>query len=237
LSGEGSALIDKLVREHWDNGPFAKIKDWVSEAAKTKRFGRVLEAGCGVGGLHAVLKPYCDFYLGADSSFASIALARHLALGVPYPGALRVPEDLLRGSVSREIKLPVPESFDGRTDFIVTDFQNPAVVKGWDLTLSLNMIDMLNEPDELPRLQAQLLKPGGMIIQSCPYIWHASVANGLREKLPENLHGNSARAVEWLYREAGFEIGNTIDQQPWLFFKHVRQLEIYSVHMFSARLR
>ncbi|MEK6579211.1 MAG: hypothetical protein AABZ55_08290, partial [Bdellovibrionota bacterium] len=138
VSGSPSPWIDQLVRQHWDHGPFTKIKTWLTEITQTRRLNAAIEFGCGVGGLHAVLKPHCDFYLGVDYSFASIALARHLALGVPYPFTLRIPEDLLKGCVSREINISVPKSFDGSVDFVVTDFQAPAIAGKWDLSVSLN---------------------------------------------------------------------------------------------------
>lgn len=231
-SGTASPLIAELVRAHWDQGPFARIQERVS---RLDRAGSVLELGCGTGGLHAVLAPHFDSYLGTDASFAGIALARHLALGTPYPGKLRVPGDLLKGTVSREIRIPIPKSFDGRVDFVVSDFARAPFAHDWDLCLSLNTIDMLEEPEALPRVQHELLRSGGLAIQSCPYIWHEAVAAPLRERLPAELRGNSARAVEWLYAQAGFRIEDPVDHVPWLFFKHVRQLEIYSVHLFTAR--
>jgi SAM-dependent methyltransferase len=233
-TGDGSPLIDELIRTHWDHGPFSKIKEWVSELTKAGNFKAVVELGCGVGGLYAVLKPHVDFYLGVDSSFASIALARHLLLGAPYPGSLHIPEDLIQGDYSSEIKIPAI-SYDGRADFVVMDFENPALANGWDLTVSLNMIDMLNQPENLPRLQADLLVKNGVAIHSCPYVWHQTVAKQLREKLPSEIRNDSARAVEWLYQEAGLEIEKSVKHQPWLFYKHFRQLEIYSTHLFTAR--
>ena len=235
-------LIDQLIQTHWDQGPFTHIRDWMTKMSQTEEFSQVLELGCGVGGLRSILQPFCQFYLGVDSSFASIALARHLNLGIPYPHSLRFPGDLLQGSVSRKIKIPVPSFFDGRSDFIVSDAQAPGICENWNLTLSLNMIDMLDRPQDLPRLQHRLLAPGGLAIQSCPYIWHDSVARKLRKYINENEKDHpkpqdSASAVEWLYQHAGFRVEASRDQIPWLFFKHYRQLEIYSVHLFSARKR
>ena len=166
-----------------------------------------------------------------DSSFASIALGRHLLLGVPYAGKIKIPEDLLKGGVSREIRFPTPEYYDGKADLVVGDLESvPLRSKHWDLSIALNTIDMMDEPALLPKLQHDLLKKGGTAIQSCPYIWHENVAKRLRSKLPREIR-DSAQAVEWLYERAGFKIKERVDHLPWLFFKHVRQLEIYSVHL------
>ncbi len=232
--GAGSPLLDSLVREYWDHGPFEQIQQWVAKLPETKPLKRAVELGCGVGGLYSVLKSHLGFYLGIDSSFASIALGRHVLLGVPYRGKIRIPEDLLQGPVSREIKLPLAKALDGAADLLVGDLEDPPLHRGhWDLTIALNTIDMLDEPVQLPKLQSELLKKGGTAIQSCPYIWHEKVAKKLRAKLPREIC-DSARAVEWLYERAGFKMKEKVDHLPWLFFKHVRQLEIYSVHLFMA---
>jgi hypothetical protein len=78
------------------------------------------------------------------------------------------------------------------------------------------------------------LKKGGIAIQSCPYIWHEQVARELRERLPDSIR-DSSQAVSWLYQEAGLAITEQVEHLPWLFFKHLRQLEIYSVHLLMAR--
>jgi SAM-dependent methyltransferase len=234
-SGVASPLIESLICEHWDQGPFARIERWVAQLAAREPVGAVVELGCGVGGLYPALKPWIRSYLGVDSSFASIALARHVALGAPYPGEIGIPEDLLSGPVARKIELPIAKSFDGQGDFIVGELEGaPLESEAWDLALVLNAIDMVDDPASLPKLQHLLLRPGGCAIQSGPYIWHEFVARRLRAKLPPALRNDSARAVEWLYGQAGFSIAERADHVPWLFFKHVRQLEIYSVHLLRA---
>jgi len=251
----GSKLIDTLIREYWDQGPFAQIERWVSHQKNvSKKSLNAVELGCGVGGLYPVLKNHLRSYLGVDSSFVSIAVARHLALGMPYRGSIRIPEDLLQGPVSRPVTFPSASSAfgpsrssgvpagsrsplaDGSSDFIVGDLESlPLHSEQWDLTIALNAIDMMDDPSLLPQLQRELIKKDGIAIQSCPYIWHPGVAKRLRKKLPEGKRTSSSAAVEWLYEQAGFKIEERALDIPWLFFKHVRQLEIYSVHAFVSR--
>ena len=231
----GSPLIDQLVREHWDKGPFSQIQKWVKDLKPGRN---AVDLACGLGGLYPVLRPYLSSYLGVDSSFASIALARHLALGTEYRGPIGIPEDLLEGPVSRRWECSPPGELDGRADFVVGDLDKPPLEFGsFDLSIALNAIDMLDDPATLPKLQHQLLGDKGVAIQSCPYIWHEFVARKLREKLKANgKRGlDSARAVEWLYERRGFSIQSRVEHLPWLFLKHARQLEIYSVHLFTAR--
>jgi SAM-dependent methyltransferase len=237
--GQGSPLIDSLVREHWDLGPLAQIARIVQGMARPPAAPlRAVELGCGVGGLALKLGAAASAYLGVDSSFAAIALARHLVLGAPYPGKIRIPGDLLWGPVSRVLELGPPSKpvRDGSRDFVVGELEATPVARGqWDLAVALNTIDMLEEPGRLPELKKELLKKGGVAIQSCPYIWHEAVAKRLRARLPKDAR-DSAAAVEWLYSRAGFAVETRQDHVPWLFFKHSRQLEIYSVHLFQARL-
>ena len=147
-----------------------------------------------------------------------------------------MPEDLIAGPISREIKLPIATTFDGSGDFVVGELEGPPLLsESWDLAMILNAIDMVDDPTSLPKLQHELVRSGGIAIQGGPYIWHEFVAKRLRERLPSQLRNNSARAVEWLYEESGLVIEDRMDHVPWLFFKHVRQLEIYSVHLLRAR--
>jgi SAM-dependent methyltransferase len=232
---EGSPLIDHLVRQYWDQGPLAQIDRWIAENSEAP--DTVVELGCGVGGLCKRLAPRVKkMYLGVDSSFASIAIARHLALGMPYAGRIRIPEDLLQGPVSRDVKIEIPAPFQSHSDFIVGDLDFFPIEKGkWDLAISLNTIDMLDDPASLPQLQHHLLKKNGLAIQSCPYIWHPEVARRLRKKLPAATRDVSSVAIQWLYEQSGFKIEQSANEIPWLFFKHIRQMEIYSVHAFVAR--
>jgi SAM-dependent methyltransferase len=232
--GSGSRLIEKLIRENWDRGPFSQIVRWCDEFKTRGVVRSVIEIGSGVGGLYPAIRNDIQTYLGVDSSFASVAIARHLALGAPYPRKIQIPGDLLQGAVSREIVLNAVQSNGSDADFVVGEMESLPVARGdWDLTIALNAIDMMPEPAILPELQYELLKKGGLAIQSCPYIWHEQVARELRAALPKEVK-DSAQAVEWLYEKAGFEIEDRVEHLPWLFFKHLRQLEIYSVHIFKA---
>lgn len=228
-------VLSELIAKYWDQGPFAKIGKLLEAASGTPR-ASLVELGCGVGGLYSALEGRLDSYLGLDSSFASIALARHFVLGTPLPNfRFLVPDDLLQGAVSREIKRRSAAAVKNPSvDFIVCDVSAPPVKRGqFQISAALNVIDMLPEPQALPRLQYDLVSDDGVAIQSCPYVWHPEVASELRRILPQQLR-DSAEAVEYLYKEAGFKIDSSARHVPWLFFKHIRQLEIYSVHLFCA---
>lgn len=222
-----SPSIQDLIDRYWDQGPFYQIQGWMKGQS-----AKVVELGCGVGGLFSVLQKNLESYLGVDSSFVSISLARHMNLKAPYRKKVRIPDDLLQGSVSTEVQIQ-PQSSQ-ICDFIVADLENTPLKPGqWDVSIVLNAIDMLNNPDLLPVLQKKLVNTNGQVIQSSPYIWHEAISKKLRKKLPKEIKTSSA-AVEWLYKKAGLKITKKIEHQPWLFYKNNRQLELYSVHMFIA---
>ena len=236
LRGSPSPCIERMILEHWDHGPMSQIEAWVGELARGNKGNlRAVDLGCGVGGLASRLARATRFsYLGLDSSFASVAVGRHLALGMPLRGGLRIPGDLLEGPLSREVPFPSPVA-SGGADLVVADLGTPPVRPGsFELAIALNAIDMLDEPRVLPELQYELLIKGGTAIQSCPYIWHERVARALKKAVPAEARGDSAKAVAWLYQDVGFKPLRSITHLPWLFFKHPRQLELYSVHLFQT---
>lgn len=230
-SGDGSAPIEQLIENYWDKGPLMRVSSWF----KIKGVNTI-ELGCGVGGLFSKITIPLENYLGVDASFQSILLARHFNLGTPYSGDLSIPGDLLHGAASRKINFTYPQKNPAaKVDFVVGEMDRiPAKNNFWDVTVAMNVIDMLEDPRQLPEVQSQLLKPGGQAIQSDPYIWHEKISKRLRGHLPKAI-SNSARAVEHLYEKAGFKIEESEEHVPWIFFKHLRQVELYSVHAFIAK--
>jgi SAM-dependent methyltransferase/uncharacterized protein YbaR (Trm112 family) len=226
-----SPEIDRLVKNFWDNGPFAKIAEWT----KKLKDQNVIELGCGVGGLARVLAKTADSYLGVDTAFASIALARHIYADAPYSLPIQIPQDLYNGPLSGKVAAAKQRKEKCAIDFVVGELERPPVQKAqFDLAIVLNAIDMIEDPAALPVLQYNLLKNDGVAIQGCPYIWQKSVAENLRKSLPKKIDSSSA-AVEYLYEKSGFKIFKKEDHLPWLFLKHFRQIEMYSVHLFGAR--
>ncbi|MBL7717159.1 MAG: methyltransferase domain-containing protein [Bdellovibrionales bacterium] len=224
-------MIREWVAKVWDKGPLEEVAMRVAEIDVPGL--SVVEQGCGVGGLaRRIFQKKGDgrSYLGVDSSFASIALARHLNLGAPYGAKIQYPADLIEGVVSKAFPKILPLGTTD-VDFVVGDLSvMPVQVGSWDVAVSMNAIDMLENPNDMPKSQAKLLKPKGIAIQTGPYIWHPEVAKNLRAQFPKAA-SDSATMVKELYLENGFELAESRDQIPWLFFKHHRQIELYSVHL------
>jgi SAM-dependent methyltransferase/uncharacterized protein YbaR (Trm112 family) len=231
---DSSPEIAEVIKRYWDHGPFTKIRELWGDRKES-----LVELGCGVGGLCVHLRSSVTNYLGVDSSFASIALARSLSLGLPDAleanEKVLVPGDLLNGAVSQNVREQIASKTkqNAQADFIVGDAVHPPLLPGkWDVSAALNMIDMLDDPGILPALQKKIVKKGGIAIQSSPYVWHPHAAKHLKKQTGTS---DSAQAVEKLYEKQGFKIQHSVRHVPWLFFKHVRQLEIYSVHLFFGR--
>jgi SAM-dependent methyltransferase len=229
-----SPVITEWVEKYWDHGPLSKVSAWITKGSS------LVELGCGVGGLLHRISGKASEYLGVDSSFQSIRIARELNL-CPNPSIeseFRIPGDLFHGNLSRPLGVPsrnIPKEAGLRADFVVGELESLPVPDGrFDGSVCLNAIDMLDEPKILPESQARITRPDGFAIQCAPYIWHERVARGLRGRTPKGIQ-NSLRAVEWLYQKSGFEIMQSEAHIPWLFFKHLRQIELYSVHGFLAK--
>jgi hypothetical protein len=221
-----SGVIPRLISEHWDSGPLEVTAQWIARHPPRQ----MVELGSSVGGLAQRVAGRVEGYLGADTSFASVALARHLALGTPYPRKIRFPGDLIDGPVSLEASLPAPAwRGSDRADVILLDVQEHGIRPGqFDLSVALGLIDMLEDPSVLVSRQHEVLTAGGHAIEASPLIWHAPVASALRARFGPGL--SSADVVQALYRDGGFVAGEGLEGVPWVFFKHLRQAELYSVH-------
>lgn len=231
-----SPWVTEWIEKYWDQGPLTRVSGWLVDQPGESR--SIVELGCGVGGLLRRIASHHPGYLGVDSSFHSIRIARHLNLGASMNEELRIPGDLFHGNLYRPLGVAprnLVRETAGDFDFVAGVLEAlPLADASFDGSVCLNAIDMLDEPKILPEAQARIVRSGGFAIQCAPYIWHERVSRGLRGRAPKGIQDSKA-AVEWLYRKAGFEIEKSEAHIPWLFFKHLRQIELYSVHGFLAR--
>jgi SAM-dependent methyltransferase len=205
-----------------------RVADWMGALPGASRGLAIADLGCGTGGLRWKSDRHAKLYIGVDSSFSSIARAR----SVQDLKEIEIPGDLLHGTTSRKVRIKLPTT-RASADFVVGDLRTPPLAsEAWDCAVSMNTIDMLERPEELPRAQSRLLKDGGHAIQSSPYVWHPQVAKSLMKKWGAS--SSSAQAVERLYASCGLVPARSEPRIPWLFFKHDRQIEIYWTHLFSA---
>lgn len=230
------AFAHDLVAAHWDQGPIDVVAGWLGGAKQ------IVELGSGVGGLAGRVVPIGSSdvsYLGVDSSFLSTWYARQWNILQP-PGAvaeLRIPDDLLAGAQSRLLRFTPRRAALGRCDFVLADMEGLPLRESsrerfYDAVVALNAIDMLEEPADLALQAARLLRPGGMLVQSAPYIWAERVAKKLRKTMGTEVV--SAQAARQLLESQGFSVVKEQEGIPWIFYKHARQIELYWVHALAA---
>lgn len=223
-----STSLKQLIKNYWDKNPMQKLAQIFKEK---KLRGSMLELGCGSGGLAHRLGSQLDAYLGVDSSYQGIKRAREILISrknnYPSPGDLV--EGALTVKIDSKLKLKPPRN----CDFIVVDIESRGLKKhSWDFVSAFNVIDMMNEPKHLFRLQKSLLKENGIAVSSSPYIWHPETAKKLKPKKNESSENRILR----MSHEEGFKkVSFDIRDIPWLFFKNKNQIELYNVHMLAVK--
>lgn len=219
-----SPVFKEQIQKYWDHGPMQRLE----QEFQTKKWkGSLLELGCGSGGLLHLLAPHLQSYLGVDTSFKGVVRAREILVSGKNNHA--IPGDLIEGSLSVKCQGRVAKKLPEFCDFIVADVQNDVLKANvWDATAAFNVIDMLTDPQDLFKLQKNILKKEGLAIQSSPYIWHPVVAKELKAKTQESSEDRTLR----LAGECGLN-DVVLDERniPWLFFKNKHQIETYSVHL------
>jgi hypothetical protein len=130
---------------------------------------------------------------------------------------------------------------------------NPLRDHGFDVSIALNTLDMLEDPTQLPQIQKKHLKQSGVVLQCSPYIWTGKAAKKINAYLVHHrskhqlkhldrrqeqgssmIEDSSEQTVVALYECSGFKVKQQVSQLPWLFFKHDRQMEVYGVHALFA---
>jgi SAM-dependent methyltransferase len=230
--GSFHPAFEDLIRSHWD-GPAQYLHRVFSQW--TRPLSTLLDMGCGVGGALMRARQFSRFSLGIDQCFRSIFTARSLNCRSAAEQLVDFRPDLLAPTQRLRVDMQ-PHPSGNLVDFVVGDILHPPVAMNhWDTTLSLNVLDVLPEPEKLPQVQENILRSGGTVIHSCPYQWSLDLLPDLRSKLPSQTC-TSAQATEWLYRQCGFQVRESLQHLPWLFFEHERRLDLYSAHMMIADL-
>lgn len=223
------AGVTTLIEQFWDMGLSSLVRTYLDA-----RVDSILDLGCSVGGALWFSRTRAKQCLGIDLSFSAIKLARQINLHLKPDVPLVVPGDRLNNPPFVTALSPENLVDSGMVDFVVGDVNNLPVQKDmWEVIISANLIDMLSDPQRLPFIQWDLLTGTGQVVHACPYVWTDDGAAAIRNSVPKDT-ADSATAVEWIYKEAGFQIAKCEYDLPWLFFKHKRQVELYALHAFRA---
>lgn len=236
--------LKKWISEYWDFGPL----DWtVNRLAKLPKLESVVELGCGLGGLFARLGHNKNKlrYVGVDSSFASLAWAKHMHSEVSIDRKqFKVPRDLLLGPLTQNMSPDaslISKSQPQQADWIAASIETVPLRPGsFQAAVMLNAIDMLEAPQEVPESLGGLIEPKGWVVHGAPYVWHERIVKKIRKQkhyLAEKklTVSDSAELIESWFEQEGFRLLESEQHLPWLFLKHARQIEMYSTHLVMAQ--
>jgi SAM-dependent methyltransferase len=218
-----------LINEIWDKGPLYQLSSLFKSDA---HFETCIDVGCNVGGAIRVMHNRCRKSIGVDISFSSVYIARALFYESKNFSYKFLADSLF---VGKDVKFEPNIDETKFVDFFVCDLRNmPLASKKFDVVVSMNVMDMIDNPIDLLNNCKNLLTKTGIIYFSCPYTWNEKAVSKLRSIIPPSVK-NSASAIEWLFLTTGFTIEDVKYDMPWLFLKHNRQLVLYSLHSFFAR--
>lgn len=135
--------------------------------------------------------------------------------GKPY-------EEMLSHLVDEHVGLDHKESLHdiSKTDLLGTAYDIPATDNSFDSGLCTAVLEHLEEPLDALIECRRVVKPGGYVIYSIPFIWH------IHEK-PRDFYRYSKYGIKYLFEKAGFTI---IEIKPLSgFWTTFGQLFIYYI--------
>ena len=206
------------------SGMLADLEEPVAEK------GPALDVGCSVGGMTARLAGGDRLAVGADTSFESLVWARSLLRGRPGPPE-RVP---VFTEGDNRVEIPLVPRKGGRCEFVLARGEALPFAGGcFQVAASCNLIDVLEQPPSLLDEKRRLLKPGGVLLLSSPFL-HTAV--GVRRCLaPEGRM--PADVLRALLDERGFTVTAERENVPWVLYHYQRRLDFYQTFCLAARRR
>jgi SAM-dependent methyltransferase len=204
--------------------------------------GPVLDAGCSVGrSAFALAEHGAPLVLGVDLNFAMLRLAsealRH--------GVVRYPRRRA-GLVYERREFPARFAKQENVDFWACDAMAlPFPPATFSLAASMNLLDCVRSPRDLLLSLAQVLRPGGKVVLSCPYDWSAGATpveawlGGHSQRAP--LAGSCGAVLRTMLTPSAHPGSiNTLkliaerDNLPWHVRLHERSTMAYKVHLLVA---
>lgn len=222
--GSGEPLVDALLSACHHRGPLNTLHDMVARHARDPSVG--VDLGCSVGGLSVRLSGLCGRVVGIDISFEKILTARRVVLGEPArPSPLR----LYHEGISYET-VPLPPVSARNVDFIVASAHAlPLEGTSVDVVTSCNLIDIVSEPLEVLKETVRVLKGGGLLAMSTPYLDHTDAV----VRYLEGGRGDPRKTV--LENLPGFTVLEEAEKVPWILRASDRHYDLYLDHCFLAR--
>lgn len=109
-------------------------------------------------------------------------------------------------------------------DLIGTAYEVPQPDESFDSAICTSVLEHLEEPEAALRECFRVLRHGGVVLYSVPFIWH------LHEE-PRDFFRFSEHGVQYLFSKAGFEV---VEMEPLTgFWGTFGQLFVYKIYRFN----
>jgi SAM-dependent methyltransferase len=219
--GRDAASFYDRVREMW---AIARRRSGTGSA-------RMLDVGCYVGGMTWRLAAHFDVSYGIDASFAGVATARAIQLGLPLP--FREYPLYIEGNRSQTRPIEYPAR--GKVEFFVGNAEVlPIAPACYDLIAALNIVELVRDPRRALDEFRRAVRESGDLLLSSPYWWDDDECS-VDRWLGGTNNRDSASAVREELGSRGFVIAKERDGVPWLLRYNARAYMLFLCHVVVAR--
>jgi SAM-dependent methyltransferase len=199
----------------------------ISEGRSSPSTGLAVDAGCSVGKMAYELAADFDFTYGVDLSFGAVMSARRIIRHSPTPQTnYRLMTDAGRWSES----IPINVEPRRNVEFLVASATAlPLDSRSIDCLSSINLIDVLPQPEDLFKEAARVLGEEKFFILADPYCW--------RDTSGERVRRHGAASSDYVGENLlkyGFTITRHEHSIPWLLRLHDRSWDVYLCDCFGA---
>jgi SAM-dependent methyltransferase/uncharacterized protein YbaR (Trm112 family) len=189
--------------------------------------GLAVDVGCSVGRMAYELASDFDFVYGVDLCFSAILSARRITRHSPIPQTTySIMTDAGRWSDSAPIQVKTRPNIE----FLVASATAlPLEAGSVNCLATVNLIDVLPQPEELFKEAARVLGAEQILIMADPYCWRDTGAEQVRK-----CASSSSDYVTLNLEAHSFMIKQHKNSIPWLLRLHERSWDVYLCDCFSA---
>ncbi len=178
-------------------------------------YGRSLDIGSNLGGYTFLLSGFSANSCGLDTSFEAIHSASISA----------DKQEICFSHGAFDLRKPL--KYRKKPSFFVSEAENIPFDSGSiDFSLALNMVDIVADPELFMTELARIMKRGGAVILSTPFIESSKSVSKLR-----SINENEIEALKILAREKGFTLQEEIDDILWRLNEYSRKIVLYKVYL------
>jgi SAM-dependent methyltransferase len=188
--------------------------------------GMAIDVGCSVGRLAYELAPSFRSVYGIDLCFSAVLSARRIIRRSPIP---QTTYSLVTDAGMWSDPIPVQVDERSNIEFLVASATAlPLETGSVDCLATVNLIDVLPQPEELFKEAARVLGEQQFLLMADPYCWKdAGEEQAKKQK-------SSSNYVSKSLSEHGFTISQRKNSIPWLLRLHDRRWDIYLCDCFGA---